>query len=259
MITTEQVKALRDQTGVSVMQCKKALEETGGDLEKALIILRKKGSEIAAKKADRSAADGTIVIRHAGNKTIILVLNCETDFVARNEDFVHLAQRLADIALEKGIAAAKEQAPALINDVVLKIGENIQLGSIDELSGEVTGSYTHHNGKVAAVVTLSGGSAELAKDIAMHIAAMKPAFLSASDIPQEAKNSALEVFKKEVDESGKPDEVKAKMLEGKLSGYFKEQTLLDQAFFKTGDKSIETLLKESGNPAIITYRLYTLG
>ncbi len=259
MITTDQVKALRDQTGVSVMQCKKALEETDGDMEKALVILKKKGSEIAAKKADRSAADGKVVIRNTGTKAVALMLYCETDFVAQNEDFTQAANKLADIALESGIAAAQEQAPAVINDVVLKIGENIQLGSIDEFSGTIIGSYVHFNGKTGAVVALSGGSQELAKDMAMHVAAMKPAFLSANDIPAEERGKAAAVFKKEVDESGKPEEVKQKMLEGKLSAYFAEQTLLDQPFFKTGDKSIETLLKEAGNVAIIEFKLYMLG
>ncbi|HSE56773.1 MAG TPA: translation elongation factor Ts [Candidatus Paceibacterota bacterium] len=259
MITTEQVKTLRDQTGVSVMQCKKALEETNGDLEKALVILRKKGTEIAAKKADRSAADGLIVTRAANGKALTLILNCETDFVARNEGFVVLANTLADIAVQEGAAAAQEKAPALISDVVLKIGENIQLGSIDELAGPVVNFYTHHTGKVGAVVVLSVGTEALAKDIAMHITAMKPTYLSEADIPASAKESVLEVFKKEVDESGKPEEVKAKMLEGKIATYFKEQTLLDQPFFKDGDKSIAQLLKDNGNAAIITYRLYTVG
>lgn len=241
------------------MQCKKALEETDGDLEKALVILRKKGSEIAAKKADRSAADGLIVTRVANGKALTLILNCETDFVARNEGFVTLANTLADIAVKEGAAAAQEQAPALISDVVLKIGENIQLGLIEELAGPVVSSYVHHTGKVGAVVVLSAGTEVLAKDIAMHIAAMKPAYLSTADVPAAAKESALAVFKKEVDESGKPEEMKAKILEGKIDAYFKEQILLDQPFFKAGDKSISSLLKESGNADIITYKLYTVG
>ncbi len=241
------------------MQCKKALEETGGDMEKALVILRKKGSEIAAKKADRSAADGSVTIKSDGTRAVALILNCETDFVAKNEDFKALAENLANVAFTSGADAAREQAPALINDVVLKIGENIQLGSIDEFKGDAIGSYTHFNGKSGAVVALTGGSAELAKDIAMHIAAMKPAYLSTADIPAEARENALEVFKKEVTESGKPQEMQAKMLEGKIAAYFKDQTLLEQPFFKTGNESIGKLLEQNGGATIQSFKLYTLG
>jgi elongation factor Ts len=246
MITTEQVKALRDQTSVSVMQCRKALEEADGDMEKALIILRKKGSEMASKKSDRSASDGLVVIKHDDTRAVSLILNCETDFVARNDDFVALANRLANMAWSDGEAAAREAAPALINDVVLKIGENIQLGQIDEVKGEVLGVYTHHTGKTAAVVALKGGKPEVARDIAMHAAAMKPTYLKAEDIDEAARASVIEVLKKEVDESDKPEEIKAKMLEGKMSGYFKEQTLLDQPFFKNPEKTIASYAGDNG-------------
>lgn len=256
-ITTEQVKELRDKTGVSVMQCRKALEETDGDMEKALIILRKKGAEVAEKKSDRSAADGLVVIKNDGKRAVTLILNCETDFVARNDDFVTLAQKLVDIAWEKGEAAAREEAPALINDVVLKIGENIQLGSIDEVKGDTVGVYTHHTGKTAAVVVLTGGNSEVARDIAMHVAAMKPSFLSVDEITDEVKASVTEVLQKEVAESDKPEDIKQKILEGKLSGYFKEQTLLDQPFFKQPEKTIAQYTGDNG-AAIDKFVLYTV-
>lgn len=245
-ITTEQVKELRDKTGVSVMQCRKALEETNGDMEQALIILRKKGAELAEKKADRAAVDGLVVVKTDGTRAVTLILNCETDFVAKNDDFVNLANELVEIAYTSGADAAREQAAAKINDVVLKIGENIQLGKIEEISGGTVGAYVHHTGKTAAVVTLSGGSADVARDIAMHVAAMRPAYKSAADIDDEAKAVATEVFKKEVEESGKPEDLKAKILEGKLAGYFKEQTLLDQPFFKNPDRTIEQYAGDNG-------------
>lgn len=256
-ITTEQVKELRDATGVSVMQCRKALEEAQGDMEKALIMLRKKGAEIAEKKSDRAAADGLVVIKNDGKRALALILNCETDFVAKNDDFVALAEKLATIAWESGETKAREEAPALINDVVLKIGENIQLGAINELTGETVGSYTHHTGKAASVVVLRGGNQEVARDIAMHVAAMKPAFLSETDITEEAKAAVIEVLKKEVDESNKPEDIKAKMLEGKLASYFKEQTLLDQPFFKNPEKTIRQLAQEAG-AAVDKFVLYTV-
>jgi elongation factor Ts len=246
MITTEQVKELRDKTGVSVMQCRKALEEAGGDMEKAIILLRKKGSEVAEKKADRSAADGSVVVKADGKRAVTLILNCETDFVARNEDFVALANKLANIAWSEGAEKARAEAPALINDVVLKIGENIQLGQIDEVTGDAVGAYTHHTGKVAAVVALTGGSPEAAKDIAMHVAAMKPTYLKSEDIDEAARTSVIEVLKKEVDESDKPEEIKQKMLEGKIATYFKEQTLLDQSFFKNPDQTIAQYAQSVG-------------
>jgi elongation factor Ts len=257
-ITAEQVKELRDQTGVSVMQCRKALEEAAGDMEKALIILRKKGSEIAEKKADRNASDGLIMIKQDDTRALALTLYCETDFVAKNERFIALAQDLLTLAWTDGADAARAGAAEKINDVVLAIGENIVLGSIEEFNGEIVGSYTHFNGKQACVVVLKGGSKELAKDIAMHAAAMKPRYLTSSDIAESDKDAVIEVLKKEVDESDKPEEIKAKMLQGKIDAYFKEQTLLDQIFFKTGDITISGLLQKEGS-SITSFKLYMVG
>jgi elongation factor Ts len=256
-ITTEQVKELRDKTGVSVMQCRKALEESGGDMEKAMVILRKKGSEIAEKKSDRSAADGRIVIKSDGKKAIVLTLNCETDFVAQNDDFKNLADKLVDVAWNEGIAAAQDQAKALINDVVLKIGENIQLGSIDEISGGIVGAYTHFNGKNAAVVVLEGGDEATAKDIAMHAAAMKPQYLASSDVSEETRNEVKAVMEKEVGASDKSEDIKEKMLAGKMATYFKELALNEQDFFKDPSKSIAQFAKEHGG-TVTSFRLYTL-
>ncbi len=256
-ITTEQVKELRDKTGVSVMQCRKALEETGGDIEKALIMLRKKGAEIAEKKSDRTASDGLVVVKTDGKRALTLILNCETDFVAKNDDFVTLANKLVDIAWTDGEEKARAEAPTLINDVVLKIGENIQLGKISVIEGDVVGAYVHHTGKTATVVSLTGGTPEVAKDIAMHATAMKPVFLSASEITEDARNAVIDVLKKEVDESGKPEEIKAKMLEGKLSGYFQEQTLLDQPFFKNPEKTIAQYASDNG-ATVDKYVIYSV-
>lgn len=257
-ITTEQVKELRDATGVSVMQCRKALEEAGGDMEKALIILRKKGSEIAEKKSDRAANDGRIVIKQDTSRAIALTLYCETDFVAQNADFVALANNLVTIAWNDGAEKAKEVAPGLINDVVLKIGENIQLGAIEEITSGIIGSYTHFNGKNAAVVALEGGSEEVAKNIAMHVSAMKPRFLNEEEISQADKDSVIEVLRKEVDESDKPEDIKAKMLEGKINAYFKEQTLLDQSFFKQPELTIAAYAEQQG-ATVRGFKLYQLG
>lgn len=243
-ITAELVKELRDKTGVSVMQCKNALEEAGGDMEKALIILKKKSSSIAMKKADRSAKDGIVVIKENSNKTLLLVLHTETDFVAKNNDFIDLANKLALLALEEGIETMKSKSSEIINEVIQKVGEKIELGKVEEITGNIIGNYIHNN-KSATIVSLSSGTKELAKDIAMHIAAMKPSFTKKEDITEDDKKKVIEVFEKEVEESDKPEDIKKKMLEGKISTYFKEQTLMDQLFIKNPEVTIETLLKNN--------------
>lgn len=244
-ITAELVKELRDSTGVSVMQCKNALEEAEGDMEKALIILKKKSSNIAMKKADRVAHDGVIVVVEGQGKTLLLTLHSETDFVAKNSDFIALANELAKLAMDEGVEAMQAKSLDIINPVVQKVGEKIELGKVEIIEGDVIGSYVH-GGKRAVIVTLTGGSVELARDVAMHIAAMKPAFVKADDITEDDKSKVIEVFEKEVAESDKPEEIKKKMLEGKISTYFKEQTLMDQPFIKNPDLTISGLLQSKG-------------
>lgn len=244
-ITAELVKKLRDSTGVSVMQCKNALEEAEGDMEKALIILKKKSSNIAMKKADRTAHDGTIIVIEDDTKALLLTLHSETDFVARNEDFINLANQLAKMAWSDGIETMKTNSPDTINHVIQKVGEKIELGKVEMIEGETIGSYVH-SGKSAVIVSLTKGTKDLAKDIAMHIAAMKPVFINAHDITEDDRTKVIEVFEKEVEASDKPEDIKKKMLEGKISAYFKEQTLMDQLFIKNQDLTIGNLLKEKG-------------
>jgi elongation factor Ts len=244
-ITAELVKELRDATGVSVMQCKNALEEADGNMEKALIILKKKSSSIAMKKADRVAHDGVIIVASSKDKKLLLVLHSETDFVAKNENFIALANNLAAIALNDGIEKMRVKSLDMINEVVQKVGEKIELGKVEEIIGNVLGSYIH-NSKSAVIVSLVGGTADLAKDIAMHIAAMKPSYTTSSDITDEDKSKVIEVFEKEVAESDKPEEVKKKMLDGKISAYFKEQTLIDQPFIKDPNMTVGKLLNDKG-------------
>lgn len=240
-ITTEQVKELRDATGVSVMQCRNALIEAEGDMEKAVLILKKKSSDIAIKKADRDASDGIIVVHQNTNKAILLTLHCETDFVAKNADFMALANTLADKAMSEGLEKMKESSLDMINPVVQKVGEKIEIGNVEEIEGSIIGSYVH-GGKSAVIVSLSAGTPEVARDIAMHIAAMKPAYMTREEISEDTKNKVKEMFEKDVAGSDKPEEIKQKMLEGKIGTYFKEQTLVDQPFIKNPDMTIGTLL-----------------
>ncbi len=244
MITTEQIKELRDKTGISVMQCKKALEEAEGDMDKALLILKKKSSEIAGKKAGRETYDGLVVVKTSGKKATAVILNCETDFVAKNQDFISLAEAIADQAVAEGADKAKAAAPDLINPIIQKIGENIQLNKIIEVEGENLGTYVH-SGKSGVITSLSGGTPELAKDISMHIAAMKPEFISRDNVDNDMVEAVKDIFKKEVEESNKPAEIKEKMLQGKINDYFKEKTLLEQSFIKNPDTTIKNLLEQN--------------
>ena len=243
-ITTEQVKELREATGISVMQCKHALEESGGDMKKALAILKKTSSDIALKKADRSLNSGSVVIKSENNKAVLVGLLCETDFVAKNEDFLNLLSKLAEKAITLGVEKMKAEAKDIIDPIIQKTGENIQLGDAYEVSGDVLGNYVHNN-KIGIIVSLEGGSTELAKDIAMHITAMKPEYLSPEEITEDTKKTMQEIFEKEVASIDKPEEIKKKMLLGKMSTYFKERTLLDQIFIK-GEDTVGKLLEKAG-------------
>jgi elongation factor Ts len=235
-ITTELVKELRDQTGISVMQCRKALEEAEGDLQKALAILKKNSANIAEKKADRSATDGAVTVKSDATHAVLVTLNCETDFVAKNEDFTMLLSKLGDIALKDGIEKMKTQAKELIDPVIQKTGEKIELGPTFEITGDTIGSYVH-NGKIAVVVSLTGGNAEVARDVAMHTAAMKPEYMTSADVTPDAMKIMAEVFEKEVAGQNKPEEIKKKILQGKMDTYFKEKTLVEQPFIKNASEN----------------------
>lgn len=243
-ITTELVKELRDATGISVMQCRRALEEAEGDINKALAILKKTSSEVAMKKKDREVKDGAVVVKTSPGKAVLLAVLCETDFVAKNDDFKELLETLGNLANEKGIEFVKTSALEMINPMIQKTGENIQLGDLFEVTGQIVGSYVH-NGKKAVIVSLEGGNDILAKDLAMHIAAMNPEYITREEITEENRKMMQEVFTKEVAESDKSEDVKKKILEGKISTYFKEKTLLDQSFIKDAELTIEKLLMKN--------------
>jgi elongation factor Ts len=244
-ITTEDIKSLRAETGVSVMQCKKALEEAEGDRETALIILKKKSGAVASKKADRDTEAGHIAVAKEDGKACIVVLACETDFVGKNEEFTKAAQALAEKGLSEGSEAVVNDSEPLINEIIQKLGENIKIASCDVIEGEVVDSYIH-NGTNATIVALSGGETDLARDIAMHISAMKPEYTLREDITEEAVEKARDLFAKEVVDLDKPEEMKEQILKGKITSYFKEQVLMEQNFIKNPELSIEKLLESKG-------------
>jgi elongation factor Ts len=226
------------------MQCRRALEEAGGDMTKALAILKKTSSDIALKKAGREAKDGAVTIKGNDQKSVLVALHCETDFVARNEDFLNLLSKLSDAALANGIDNMKAGSKEMINEVIQKTGEKIELGEVYEITGNVLGNYVHNN-KSAVVVSLEGGNSEMARDIAMHITAMRPEYMSPTEITEEARKTMVEIFQKEVASIDKPEEIKKKMLDGKINTYFKEKTLLEQPFIKNSEETIAQLLDKN--------------
>ena len=243
-ITTELVKELRDATGISVMQCRRALVEAEGDMEKALVILKKSSSDIALKKAGRDAKDGKVMVKSEASKAIMVALHCETDFVSKNEDFVSLLSLLTEKAFAEGVDKMKSESKDMIDPIIQKTGENIQLGDVYLVEGSTIGSYVH-GGKAAVIVSLSGGTTELARDIAMHVAAMRPEYISAEEINEDTKKTVSEIFEKEVASIDKPEEIKKKMLDGKINTYFKEKTLTEQPFIKNPDETIGKLLEKN--------------
>ena len=248
------VKQLREQTGVSIMQCKIALEEAGGDLEKAKIALTKKSGEIAAKKGDRELGAGVVVFQKTGNKAILLELGCETDFVANNGEFKTLANQIASIVLENG--DNDSSIATMLAEGTQKFGERMEIVRFEIYSGNI-GSYVHVNNSVGAIVEFSGEiSDELGKDIAMHIAAQHPKYLAESDIDPEEKQKAEDTLREEV--ADKPEDMQEKILTGKMKSFFKERVLLTQSFIKDPSKTIGQLVDEAGTE-IVKYTRFGVG
>ena len=257
-ITAALVKELRERTGAGMMECKKMLTETNGDIDAAIEELRKKGAAQADKKAGRVAAEGTIVTLVEGGVGVAVEVNSETDFSAKNESFIAfannvaaaiLANQPADVeALANVEIAPGESVEASRQALIQEIGENITVRRFEVAQandGEVIGAYQHGN-KISVLVRLAGGSDDLAKDIAMHIAASKPVCISADEVPADLLTKEREIFMAQAAESGKPPEIMEKMVDGRIRKYLNEVTLLGQAFVKDPDQTVEKLLKSAG-------------
>jgi elongation factor Ts len=243
-ITLEMVKTLREQTAVSIMQCKKALEEAEGDLEKAKIALTKKSGEIAAKKGDRELNAGIVL----SSKGTIIEFGCETDFVANNDDFKAATKAIIDKMITENIDSESEEIITLLTEATQKFGERVGIVRSETLSGNI-GSYIHSNNSVGAVVSFENEvSDELGKDVAMHIAAQNPRYLTTDDIDAAEKTKAEETLQEEV--SDKPAEMQEKILAGKMNAYFKERVLSTQAFIKNPDMTMEKMVTEKGNKVV---------
>ncbi len=260
------VKELRERTQLGMMECKKALEAAGGDIEKAIEELRKSSGMKAAKKAGRTAADGVVTIRLAEDASygVILEINSETDFVARDEGFLGFVGQVADAAYEGRqtevatlMAGELEQAREAL---VQKIGENIGVRRIAELSSAngVVGSYVHGNNRIAVMVQLKNGDAELARDVAMHVAAVNPQVVAPTDMPEEVVAKEKEIFTAQAQESGKPAEIIEKMIGGRIKKFLAENSLLEQAFVKDPDQTVDKLVSGAG-AEVLSFIRYEVG
>ena len=270
-ITAAIVKELRERTGAGMMDCKKALVATEGDMEKAIDFLREKGLSQAAKKAGRVAAEGAVVayVTEDGKTGAIVEVNCETDFVGKNENFQALAKSIAELIVKTNPAdvdalLASEMDGKTVKDVVTeaiaKIGENISVRRFvryESAEGKVY-SYIHGGGKIGVLVDMKGGDAELGKDIAMQVAAANPQFLNRNEVPNSELEHEKDILTEQARNEGKPENIIAKMVMGRINKYYKEVCLVDQEFIRDGDLTISKLLK-SKNADVARFARFQLG
>lgn len=274
MISASLVKELREKTGAGMMDCKKALEAVDGNVEAAIDWLREKGIAKAAKKSDRIAAEGLTKVVVSGNVAIVVELNSETDFVAKNEQFLSLLDVVANTILdgqpsdvEAALALTTEKGTleTLIAEATATIGEKISLRRFELVSkqdDEVFGSYMHNGGRISAVAVLKGENAEVAKDVAMQVASMQPAYISRNhmpaDIVEKERGIQLEIIKNDEAMANKPEKVLAGILEGRLSKSLQDMCLVDQLFFKNPDLKVGQYLKQT-NTETVAFVRYAVG
>ena len=251
-IKASDVKNLRDKTGLGMMECKKALEAADGNLEEAITNLRKNSALKAEKKSGRTAVEGIILAEKTDKEILFVEVNCETDFVAKDQNFLDFCNETLALAthkssseniLEEVSSAMEEKRMSLVQ----KIGENIIIRKVEVISGEITEFYIHSNRKIASGVSLISGSEPVAKEISMHIAATNPIVLSPEDLDKEFIEKEREIFRSQVENTDKPKEILEKMVEGKLSKQLADISLLKQPFVKDPSKKIETFLSESSS------------
>lgn len=250
------VSQLREKTGAGLGDCKAALEEAGGDLDKAVEIMRKKGEIKAAKKADRAVKEGVIALSGDSKKCAIVALACETDFVSRTDDFKNTVKSFADQLLTlSNPDEFKTWAEGQLKELVMKIGENMQLAGFGIYEGEVIGRYIHSNGKVAGICVLAGGSEAVANDVAMQIAAMNPRWLEPSAVDPAVIEKEKEIYREQLKGENKPEQIWDKIIDGKLNKFYEDNCLLNQVFIKDDSKKIKDLLGEAKVTAWARYIL----
>ena len=266
MISASLVKELREKTGAGMLDCKKALEANDGNIETAVDWLREKGISKAAKKSDRIAAEGVAAILVDGNNAVILEMNSETDFVAQNEKFKELVDSVLKTLIKSDVTTVEEalELPCedgTVNDLIVyktaTIGEKLSLrrfAKVTKGDNETFGSYIHMGGKIAVLIVTENTSEEVARDVAMHAAAMRPKYVKTTDVPAEEVAREEEVLKEQAVNEGKPAEIAEKMVKGRINKFYKEICLEEQPFVKDGDINVKTYVKNNGGEIKSMYR-----
>ncbi len=273
-ITAQDINKLRQATGAGMMDCRKALTETNGDFEAAIDWLRKQGQKVAAKRSDREAKEGVIIAKTSADNKVgfVVCISCETDFVSKNAEFVAFAQSIADAAVANNVKSTEElnevvingaKVSDMINDKLASIGEKIGVAKFERIEAPYVASYIHGSYRMGVLVGMSAEAVEAGKDVAMQIAAMNPLAVDANSIPAETiereRAIVVDTMKADPKMAGKPDEMIAKIAEGKLNAFFKENTLLAQAFVKDGAITVEAYLKSAGDVKVTEFKRVALG
>lgn len=269
-IKAAQVKELRDKTGVGMMDAKNALVETDGDMDKAVEYLREKGVAKAAKKADRIAAEGLTNIKVDGNTAVILEINSETDFVSKNEKFLELINQITDAVLKEKPAdmeaAQKVEIDGksiedVITEATTTIGEKItfrRFDLVEKTDDQVFGDYEHMGGRISVLTLINGGDVEAARNVAMHVAAINPQYVTRDDVPEEEREKEFKILSEQAKNEGKPDHIVEKMVTGRVNKWLSEISLVDQDYVKDPDQTVEKYLA-SQNASIETFYRYEVG
>lgn len=273
-ITVQDINKLRQATGAGMMDCRKALTETNGDFEAAIDWLRKQGQKIAAKRSDREAKEGVVIAQTtADNKTgIVVCVSCETDFVSKNEDFVAFVKTIADAALNNNVNSIDElnevvvngvKVSELVNDKLASIGEKIGITKFEKVTAPYVAAYIHGAYRIGVLVGLDKEAAQVGKDVAMQVAALSPVAVDANSVPadilEREKSVIMEMIKADPKMAGKSEDMLAKIADGKLNAFFKESTLVAQAFVKDSSKSVGDYLKENGDVKVLEFKRVALG
>lgn len=273
-ITAQDINKLRQATGAGMMDCRKALTETNGDFEAAIDWLRKQGQKIAAKRSDREAKEGVVIAQTtADNKTgIVVCVSCETDFVSKNEDFVAFVKTIADAALNNNVNSIDElnevvvngiKVSELVNDKLASIGEKIGITKFEKVTAPYVAAYIHGAYRIGVLVGLDKEAAQVGKDVAMQVAALSPVAVDANSVPadilEREKSVIMEMIKADPKMAGKSEDMLAKIADGKLNAFFKESTLVAQAFVKDSSKSVGDYLKENGDVKVLEFKRVALG
>ena len=266
-ITAADVNKLRQMTGAGMMDCKKALQETEGDFDKAIDSLRKKGQKIAGKRADRDANQGFVFAKTTDDKTFaaVVMVNCETDFVGKTEDFINFSKALLDLGLAHRAQSAAELLPMQLGNITVtekldellgKTGEKIQISHFEVIEAPVTFAYNHFGNRLATIVGMNKADAknvaEIGHELAMQVAAMSPVAVDKENVPQDVIDRELEIGKEQARQEGKPEAMLEKIAQGKVQKFFKEMTLLNQDFVKDSKKTVRQYIAESDKELTVT-------